>query len=481
MTNTKNQKLTSNPKADTKTDIQNQKPLNVLLVTETWYPEVNGVARSVLQLVKGLVANGHHITLVRPKIQANDTQYSTNQLLNIDLLDNEIFVTSHKIPMYQDMQFGRPDFISLQKTLDDISPDVVHIVTEGPLGLAALMAARFNDVPVSSGYHSQFDDFSEHLVGYAHFVKPLTHYLNWFHNRCDLTCVPSQKSHQELTQAGVKNLHIVGRGVDATQFNPSHRSKELRATWGADDRTTVIIYVGRVSPEKNIDLTIDSFRALKKAQPKRQFKLVIVGDGPAKEALEKTTPDAIFTGVKTGEALSQHYASADCFVFASRVETFGNVVTEAMASGLTLVAFHDAAAARFVTEDCGWTLGLTDETGFVQTVADLPSKTILRKMGKKAHKKMANLGWQTPVEQFYQGFLTAQNNHVQGKHLYLNKLNQYLHIDGCLYQIDAFLQKTQIAEKINLTDKVNVSIKYATKCSTSVMNFFKNIKPKAIN
>lgn len=381
---------------------QNQKnhasvpALHIALITETWPPEINGVANSVHQLAKGLVQAGNHITLVRPK----PAQFTST------CVQKEVFVTAHAIPMYQNLQFGQPDVLKLVKHFKKHKPDVVHIVTEGPLGMAALLAARVCKLPVSSGYHSQFDDFSTHL-GFQKLSKPITAFLNWFHNRCDLTCVPSQKSFHGLHAAGVKNLHIVGRGVDTQSFHPTHRSTALRQSWGADDDTTVVMYVGRVSPEKNIDLTIKSYRALQKAQPHRKLKLVIVGDGPAFESLKASTPEAIFTGAKTGKDLSAHYASGDAFVFASEVETFGNVVTEAMASGLAVVAYHDAAAARFVTTESGWTVPKSDATAFVNTVANLADMHTLKTKGMAAQAQMQHMGWDTAVKQFYQGFAKA--------------------------------------------------------------------------
>lgn len=377
--------------------------LNIVLVTETWVPEINGVANSVYQLVEGLINQGNQVTLVRPKPLA----YFTSSV------QKEVFVKAHTIPNYTDMQYGHPELFKLFKLFKKVKPDVVHIVTEGPLGLTALLASRLCEVPVSSGYHSQFDDFSDHL-GYKKLVKPITSYLNWFHNRCDLTCVPSQKSYDQLAAHGIKNLHIVGRGVDTNKFNPKHRNDELRASWGATKQTTVLMYVGRVSPEKNIELSIQSYYALKEQQPNRNCKMVVIGEGPALQELKHTYKDVIFTGAKVGTELSQHFASGDAFIFASEVETFGNVVTEAMASGLSVVAYHDAAAAKYVTSELGWTVTKSDATSFKQQVANLPELKTLRKKGKLANQTMLQLGWDTPVQQFYDGFQKAiTNKHIK--------------------------------------------------------------------
>lgn len=381
-------------------------PLHIALVTETWPPEINGVANSVFQLAKGLVAQGHTITLIRPKRDELSRQHNV-----VDSPEHEeILVTGYKIPHYPDMRFASFNYRKLKHEFSRIQPDIVHIVTEGPLGMGALKAARKNGIAVSSGYHTQFHDFSDHFNVNV-LVSPILSYLKYFHNKCDVTCVPSEKSRKELGTEGVKRLHIVGRGVDTTRFNPKHRSVSLRKSWGASEHTTVLMYVGRVSPEKNIDLTIAGYRELQLQQPNRDVKLVVVGDGPDRERLERLAPDVIFTGAKVAEELSQHYASGDCFVFASEVETFGNVVTEAMASGLAVVAYDDAAAGRFVDKACGWKLPVGDEAAFTNTVGALPSQSVLLNMGQAANQKVANLGWETPVAQFNHAFQAALARH----------------------------------------------------------------------
>lgn len=378
-------------------------PLHVALVTETWPPEINGVANSVFELAKGLVARGYRVSLVRP---AQKQQHSES-----NALFSQVFVRPFKIPKYTSLQFGKPAYFQLKKTFKTIKPDIVHVVTEGPLGLAALLAARRLGVAVSSGYHSQFHDFSDHF-GLTALVKPITQYLKVFHNRCDVTCVPSVKSQKELASYGVRRLAVVGRGVDTERFNPKHRSEDLRKTWGVSSHTTVLLYVGRVSPEKNIELVVKGYQELCVSTPNRDVKLVIVGDGPDLKRLRRMVPEAHFAGAKTGLELSQHYASADCFVFASEVETFGNVVTEAMASGLAIVAYDDAAAATYVDNSSGWRIPLSNAQAFIDTVASLPAQSTLHNMGKAAHLRVQDLGWALAVEQFESAFVAAlKHNH----------------------------------------------------------------------
>ena len=163
--------------------------LKITIVTETWSPEINGVANSLLQLCKGLQKLGHRIQLIRP-IQKNIcTDFQAEQ---------ECLVWAKSIPKYADMQFGMPQYVKVSKAIERFTPDVVHIVTEGPLGLTALYAAQAHQIPVSSGFHSTFHDFSR-FFDLALLVKPIESYLRWFHNHTVLTCVPSQTTLNNLS------------------------------------------------------------------------------------------------------------------------------------------------------------------------------------------------------------------------------------------------------------------------------------------
>jgi glycosyltransferase involved in cell wall biosynthesis len=365
----------------------------IALITETWPPEINGVAHSIYQLANGLKANGHSILLVRPA-QAITTSDS--------LAEQTMLVKGFAIPRYSTLQFGAPAYSRLKDFFKYNKPDVVHIVTEGPLGLAALHAARNLGIPVTSGFHSPFHEFSKYF-GLSFLLMPIIAYLRYFHNRTSITCVPSEKTVAQLKDLGIGHLAVVSRGVDIQRFNPENRRQSLRQTWGAGEQTTVLLYVGRLSPEKNIELVIAAYRELQAEQSFRAVRLVLVGDGPARRRLEKFGSDIIFAGMQTGEALSQYFASADVFVFASQVETFGNVVPEAMASGLPVLAFNDAAAGQLVNSgQSGWLCPLKDESQFKQLAADLPKQIELQMMGKRANQRVQQMGWQSAVAAFEQ-------------------------------------------------------------------------------
>lgn len=369
--------------------------LKIAIVTETWPPEVNGVALSLMHLCRGLQRQGHKILLIRPNQTVQSVEFSPNK---------ECLVTAQSIPKYPSLQFGWPQFLKVANALDEFMPNVVHIVTEGPLGLTALHAAKSRNIPVSSGFHSPFQDFSR-FFDLAFLVKPIQHYLRWFHNNTLLTCVPSKDTQNALKQFGITcPLVIVGRGVDTQQFSPVHRSEAYRCAWGADSNTTVMLYVGRLSPEKEIDVLIRNYICMLQ-RGEKYYKLVITGDGPDRQRLETLgeSHGVIFTGSLTGKNLASVYASADVFVFASQVETFGNVVLEAMASGLPVVAYNYACAHAHIEQGkTGWLSPLNDVNAFSRHMQNLPRRQQLNSMGQSARLNVMEMGWHHPVTQLEQ-------------------------------------------------------------------------------
>jgi glycosyltransferase involved in cell wall biosynthesis len=369
--------------------------LRIAIVTETWPPEINGVALSMMQLCQGLQRLGHKILLVRPIQKTICTEFNPEQ---------ECLVMSQPIPKYPSVQFGWPQYLKVSKAFEQFAPDVVHIVTEGPLGLIALQAAKSKKIAVSSGFHSAFQDFSR-FFDLAFLVKPIQRYLTWFHNSTDVTCVPSQYTEQALRGFGVTcPLVVVGRGVDTAKFSPKHRSQRLRQQWGVDIDTRVMLYVGRLSPEKEVDVLIKSFHALQ-AQQGVNIKFVIVGDGPDRVRLSKmtTSKDVIFMGSLGGHELATAYASADVFTFASQADTFGNVVLEAIASGLPVIAYDYVCAHQHVKHNItGWLSPLGHTAELIQSICHLPALPQLRQMGLLASESVQHSSWQFPVQQLEQ-------------------------------------------------------------------------------
>ena len=379
-----------------------QRTMRIAVVTETYPPEINGVSMTIARFVDGLRLLGHDLQLVRPR------QTSADQADGEDVLMRGL-----PIPRYPHLKMGLPAKNTLVKLWSVRRPDVVHIVTEGPLGWSALQAATKLKLPVTSDFRTNFHAYSGHY-GIGWLQKPIFAYLRKFHNRTCCTMVPTVALQRELQEMGFHNLRVVARGVDTELFDPAKRSDELRRRWGAAPDTPVVIYVGRLASEKNLSVLIRTFDAMRRANP--ACKLVLVGDGPQRRELEERIPGAVFTGLKRDQELAAHYASGDIFLFPSVTETFGNVTTEAMASGLSVVAYRYAAAAQLITDGVsGRTVTMHDADAFANAAVDLLRDWPANKpLGVAARSVAETLGWDRLVGELEAVFYEASqmNSHA---------------------------------------------------------------------
>jgi glycosyltransferase involved in cell wall biosynthesis len=369
--------------------------LNLAIVSETYPPEVNGVALTLSRFIEGLRARSHAIQLIRPR------QTAVEQAAQGHGFD-ELLTGGLPIPRYPHLRIGLPAQTALIGQWQLHRPDLVHIVTEGPLGWSALQAALKLRIPVCSDFRTNFHTYSQHY-GIGWLKKPIVAYLRKFHNRTRLTLVPTVQMQAELATSGFRNLRVVARGVDTQLFNPGRRSESLRRHWGATPDSPVVLHVGRLAAEKNLATLVAAFIAIRQQQP--TARLILVGDGPEARGLRRRLPDAIFVGTRHGEDLAAHYASGDLFLFPSLSETFGNVTVEAMASGLPLVAFDYAAAAQHIQHG---THGLLAPYGRAHEFAVLASDLAARYahdpegfkvMGRNARLAAEALDWNRVVQQ----------------------------------------------------------------------------------
>jgi len=365
---------------------------HICVVSETYPPEVNGVALTLAHLVKGLLAQGHAVSLVRPHQRTADGP-GCGRDCQVTL------VRGVPLPGYRGLQFGLPAGGVLRRSWTRYRPDVVYVATEGPLGWSAVRSARRLGIPVFSGFHTNFDCYSKHYRAGC-LRRVIFRYLCRFHNRTSGTLVPSLDLRDRLQAFGVHNVSVLGRGVDSQQFAPERRCGELRSRWGATEHDLVVLYVGRVAPEKNLGLAVAAYRAMQRSGV--PVKFVIVGDGPLGAALRRDQVDLIFCGVHTGQRLATHYASADVFLFPSETETFGNVTLEAMASGLGVVAYNYAAAKMHIRHgETGVLVPYGDSHAFVDAAAKLECEPhALHKIRRQAREYAATLSWQHVVERF---------------------------------------------------------------------------------
>lgn len=369
--------------------------LLIALVTETFPPEVNGVAMTIGRICEGLRRRRHVVQLVRPR-QADDGQPVSDATLE------EVLCRGIAIPRYGELKFGLPAKRTLLRLWTHRRPDVVHVVTEGPLGWSAIAAARELSLPMSSDFHTNFHTYSHHY-GFGWLGSPISAYLRRLHNRSDLTLVPTRALQRELITEGFRNVEVLARGVDTGLFDPAWRCEELRRGWGVGEGRLAVIYVGRLAPEKNIDLVLRAFDAIHSVQP--EAKMIFVGDGPARPALQRRFPQHVFAGMRVGADLARHYASADLFLFASLTETFGNVTTEALASGLGVVAYDYAAAREVIRHgDNGMLAAYADEDEFIATARQLAAQPmLLSAIRSRARESVAALDW----ERIHDGFVAA--------------------------------------------------------------------------
>lgn len=364
--------------------------MRIGIVSETYPPEINGVALTVHSLAAGLAARGHDIDLIRPRQPQPQPAEP-----GIDVLE----VRGGALPRYPGLRFGLPAGRTLRQHWMQQRPDAVYVATEGPLGWSAMRTARRMGIPLSSGFHTRFDNYADHY-GVGLLTSLVRGYLRRFHQRAAATLVPTDALARELNEMGITNARLLRRAVDTQLFHPSRRDDSLRASWGVDAATPVVLYVGRIAPEKNLELATAAFRAIQQRVP--QARYVWVGDGPARAALEAAHPDFIYAGVQRGEALARHYASADLFPFPSLSETFGNVIIEALAAGLPVVAYTEGAAREHLVDGVnGYSIASGNAPAFVDAVVRLASNpALIRHMGRAAHAGVAGLSPDAVIRDF---------------------------------------------------------------------------------
>lgn len=366
--------------------------LRIAVVTETYPPEVNGVAMTLGRLVDGLQVRNHQVQLIRPRQHIGDQPQPTATL-------SEHLQRGIALPRYEGLKMGLPAKAALTRLWIRQRPDVVQIATEGPLGWSALAAANKLRLPVASDFHTNFHSYSSHY-GFGLLRRAIVAYLRKFHNKAAVTLVPTEGIRRELLDHGYDNVEIIGRGVDTQLFHPGRRDRALRSHWGVAEDESAVLYVGRLAAEKNLALVFRAFDAMRAANPR--MRLVLVGDGPERAGWQARRPDAVFCGTQIGEALAAHYASGDAFLFPSLTETWGNVTIEAMASGLAVVAYDCAAAEEVIRHgENGLKAAPEDEAAFIaQAVTLAQSAPLQRRLGSAAAARAAQLSWDAIIDSF---------------------------------------------------------------------------------
>ncbi|MDF3059375.1 MAG: glycosyl transferase [Rariglobus sp.] len=366
--------------------------LKLAIISETFPPEVNGVAMTFGVIASELGRRGHQVTVYRPRRADLPGDASHPEF-------REVAMPGLPIPGYTMLRFGLPARRRFEKLWRLDPPDLVHVVTEGPLGASAISAARALGLPVTSSFHTNFHRYSS-SYGFAPLSRPTLAWLRRIHNRTRRTFVPTLELAEELAGLGFENLALLSRGVDLRQFSPSKRDPALRASWGAGPDDLVVLHVGRMAAEKNYPQLLKCYAAMREADPRLRF--VLAGDGPLRASLEAQNPGCIFAGAMSRAEIARYYASADIYIHASLSETFGNVLTEAMASGLAVAGFDYAAARQFVVHGENGLVAPCDEPRELEAAAVrlVREPELRRKLGNAAPHSMAQQSWEKVIVRF---------------------------------------------------------------------------------
>ncbi len=299
--------------------------MRVAIFSEVYWPMVSGVGVTLRRLADSLMARGHGVRV-----------YSASYSLPPSGDRPEVCrSTSRPFFLYPDVQWAFPRHRALVEDVARFRPDVVHLATEFAMGYAGTRVAHQLDIPIVASAHTDYEQYaSRYRVDWA--IRAGWRYLRWFYGQAETVLCPTRIYEEHLHARGVRHTGIWSRGVDARAFHPDHRSNAYRAALGARHGDPVITYIGRLAREKNLELLLEAWTSIRGRYP--SARLVLVGQGPLEEEIAgRGLPGVHLTGLLTGRDLAEAYASADLFAFPSVTETFGNVLLEAMASGLPAV------------------------------------------------------------------------------------------------------------------------------------------------
>jgi glycosyltransferase involved in cell wall biosynthesis len=366
--------------------------VKLAIVTETFPPEINGVAMTFGVIASELGRRGHSVAVYRPWRRDLPDRSANPDFVQVPM-------PGLPIPGYPLLRMGLPAGARLRRAWSADRPDLVHVATEGPLGLSAIKAASALAIPVTSSFHTNFHAYARHYrISLLRDVA--LGWLRYVHNLTLRTFVPTADLCGELSLMGFRDVAVLSRGVDTRQFRPERRSQSLRSDWGAGPGDPVVIHVGRMAAEKNYPLLFRAYDAMRRANPACRF--VLAGEGPLKRALMRAHPDCVFAGFFSRDEIGRYYASADIYVHASQTETFGNVLTEAMASGLAVAGFDYAAARIFLRDgESGLAAPYGDPEALVAAAVRLATDPALRGVLRTAARAAVEAqSWEKVIARF---------------------------------------------------------------------------------
>ncbi|MGM0845998.1 MAG: glycosyltransferase family 4 protein [Bacillota bacterium] len=360
--------------------------MKIAIFSDTYDPQVNGVARTLKRLTDHMGKRGVEFELFVPEMGKDVRNYP-----------NVHQFTSFPFFFYPECRTAIANPRKIEKRLREFSPDLIHIATPLTMGLYGLHASKKLGIPLVASYHTHFDRYLDYYK--MSWVSPvLWKYMKWFHANCEKIFVPSLETLQHLKQQGFKDLSIWTRGVDCSTFTPQKRNQEAVREKYKIHKKHIIFFAGRLAPEKDLDTLISAIEGLS-SSVKKQVHWLIAGNGPCYQEVKKRVEEenVSLTGYLTSEELSEVYASSDIFVFPSPTETFGNVVLEAAASGLPSVV-ADQGGVTGITKDkqTGLICPAHSSSHFIEAVEYLLNNEDARKrMGRHAREYAEKQSWES--------------------------------------------------------------------------------------
>ena len=357
--------------------------------------DVNGVANTIRKLTAAGLKDGRTLTVV-----------TSRDVVGLDDIPIQNFppIGEFELPEYELQKLSFPPVLSIVDYIQRERFTEVIISTPGPVGLSALLAAKLLGLRTSGIYHTDFPQYVRILTDDSSLETLTWNYMHWFYSQVDVLFVNSEFYRDRWTERGIPadRIAILPRGLDTALFHPDKRDEALRKQWGAGPDDIVLLYIGRVSKEKNLDVLASAYRQLRKGnQP--SIKLVFVGDGPYLAELRRTLPDAVFTGYLAGTDLARAFASGDIFGFPSTTDTFGNVILEAMASGLPCVVSNVGGPGELVRNGAtGYVTRALDVEDFGRAVLKIAGDpAALAAMRKAARLEVESRDWSVAFEKFW--------------------------------------------------------------------------------
>ena len=376
--------------------------MRILVVAESFLPHMNGVTNSVLRVVDHFAASGDDLGIIAPKWPGADKHLRTSCGRRVRVRR----IASAPMPGYTEVRIATTSAATLRRRIDEFAPDVIHLASPMILGGRAVVAAQKAGVPTVAVYQTDIPGYT------ARYGMPFLENASWqllrdVHNRATLNLAPSTATRDQMLEHGIERVHLWRRGVDTSLFSPSLRSAKLRARY-AEPEEKLMVYVGRLAPEKQVaDLRV--------LHDMPGVRLLVVGDGPERDALRRDMPRARFAGFRSGTDLAAHLASADLFVHPGELETFGQTIQEAMASGLPVIAPRRGGPVDLVTPSrTGWlyTPGMLDELR--DRAADLLFDDAKREaFGTAALESVRKRTWPVLSEQLRGYYLQAIESHAR--------------------------------------------------------------------